>query len=258
MSKNKKSNFLLVYGYNSVKELLKNGQQNILEFYVSSDKKHPQNILDKVRDYAQRFQVKIKYVDLNFFKKNFGLSVKHQGIAVKIESFKYCDYSLWEQSSKNKENELVLLLDKIEDPRNFGAIIRTAAAVGVSAIFVPSYGQSPVTDTVFSTSTGNIFKVNIIQVSNINNTIEKIKKLGFWTYALDMGKKSEENLFRQKLDKKTAFVLGSEGEGVSPKTVNNCDFITSIPMENNVESLNVSVSAAVVMYEWKRQYLKKN
>ena len=145
------------------------------------------------------------------------------------------------------------MLDKIEDVGNFGAIIRTAAAVGVSAIFISGDGQAPINGTVFKTSAGNISKVKIIKCINIGQIVEKLKELKFWTYAVDMDKKKGGDLWGQKFDTNTAFILGAEGSGVSLKVREKCDFVIPIPMENNVESLNVSVSGAIVMYEWKRQ-----
>ena len=151
----------------------------------------------------------------------------------------------------------MLVLDKLEDVGNFGAIIRTAAAVGVSAIFVSGDNQAPVNGTVFKTSAGNILKVKIIKTPNINQIIKKLKELKFWTYAVDMPENAKGgDLWDQKFDTNTAFVLGGEGKGVSEKVRENCDFITPIPMENGVESLNVSVSGAIAMYEWKRQQKK--
>ena len=164
----------------------------------------------------------------------------------------------WELAVRKKERpQLVLVLDHIEDVGNFRAIIRSAAAFGVSAIFVPSDRQAPVNGTVFKTSAGNISKVKIIKIPNVNQLINKLKDLKFWTYAIDMPENSKEGvIWEQKFDSNTAFILGAEGAGVSQKVRENCDFTVPIPMENEVESLNVSVSGAIAMYEWKRQNQK--
>lgn len=252
--KKQKKDGLLIYGQNVIFELLNSQKDNILEFYLLSTKEIKESLTSKIKEISNKYKIKINHVDKNFFIKNFGENINHQGIVAKIKSFQYKDFTQWQEESKQKEKELVLLLDKIEDVGNFGAIIRTAAAVGVSTIFVPSFGQAPMNEAVFKTSAGNIFKIDIIEVSNINNTIKKLKELKFWIYGLDMSQKKENNIFNQEFDKKTVLVLGSEGRGVSEKTLEKCDFISSIPMENDVESLNVSVSAALIMYQWKKQY----
>jgi 23S rRNA (guanosine2251-2'-O)-methyltransferase len=158
-----------------------------------------------------------------------------------------------------------LVLDKVEDPQNFGAIVRSAGAAGVSAVFVANASQAPVNATVFKTSAGVITKVPIVQVANIADTLEKLKDAGFWNYGVDMNELSEEDkednpyaegsksIWDIEFDNNTALVVGAEGSGLSRIARENCDFLVHIPMQNNVESLNVSVSAALSMYEWRRQ-----
>ena len=142
---------------------------------------------------------------------------------------------------------------------NFGAILRTAAATGVAGVIVPKDSQAPINGTVYKTSAGAVAKIPVVRVSNINQIIEKLKKNKFWTAAIDMdeeanSKQQKKNqLWNQTFDTPMAFIMGAEGKGVSVKTKEHADYIISIPMENDIESLNVSVAAAVVLYEWKRQ-----
>ncbi len=242
----------VVFGKNVVVEALRDNPKSISKIITTKKTKEKfLNILER----ARKLKIKIEFTD----EQKLDLMANggnHQNILAVTDSFKYYSFSDWAMQSQEREKDLVLILDKIEDTHNFGAIIRTAAAVGVSAIFVASHKQAPVNATVFKTSAGNIFKIKIIQIANLNDTISKLKKDGFWTYAVDMGKDKKDIIYNQEFDKKTAFVLGSEGKGVSEKIRQNCDFITSIPMQNGVESLNVSVSAAIVLYEYRRQYFK--
>ena len=253
-NKKKKKKELYIYGRNTIEELLKDNFQEIVTFYIDFSKSFSEKFLHSLRKKAKQKNIELKTVDQKFFNKIFSPDVNTQGIAAKLKGFKYKIFSDFLKESKNKDNELVLLLDKIEDPRNFGAIIRTAAAVGVSAIFIKNYNQVGMENSVFKTSAGTIFKIDIVEVSNISDTLKKLKNNGFWTYALDMSDEPENSLLKHDFTQKTALILGSEGNGISQKLVENSDFIISIPMENNVESLNVSVSGALAMYKWKEKF----
>lgn len=176
-----------------------------------------------------------------------------------LKNFSYSNFLEWQKTLDLNKKNLILILNNVEDVHNFGAIIRTAAAVGARGIIVEKVRQAPVNETVLKTSAFNLLKIPIVEVSNINQAIEKMKERNFWIYGLDMFDKNlqevsvSDNIFQQKFDKNTVLVLGSEGKGLAELVKKKCDFIVSIPMENQVESLNVSVSAAVAMYEWKRQ-----
>ena len=243
----------LIFGRKPITEQLKDYSNTIKKIYhIDNSQETPE--VKKILDIAKAKKVNIENINSKTAISILG-KVNHQGISAQVSKFSYQDQMDWEiKIRKSKKKNLVLVLDKMEDVGNFGAIIRTAAAVGVSAIFVSGDNQAPVNGTVFKTSAGNILKVKIIKVVNIGQMIQKLKDLKFWTYAIDMAKGSHKsNLWGQKFDTNTAFILGGEGKGISLKVREKCDFIIPIPMENNVESLNISVSAAIAMYEWKRQ-----
>ncbi|MFH1429837.1 MAG: 23S rRNA (guanosine(2251)-2'-O)-methyltransferase RlmB [Candidatus Margulisiibacteriota bacterium] len=151
----------------------------------------------------------------------------------------------------SQEQPLLLLLDGLEDPRNFGAILRTAEAVGVCGVIIPKRRSVGVTDTVQKTSTGAVDLVRIAQVSNLTQTIARLKDDGYWI----VGMEASGNDLYTKVDYRgpIALVIGSEGNGISRLVKENCDFLVRIPMYGEISSLNASVAAAILMYETVRQ-----
>ena len=182
--------------------------------------------------------------------------VNDQGVVAAISRVEYAEFEDWLISFKPDNNTAVLLLDEIEDPHNFGAILRTAAASGISAIIVPKHRQAPVNAAVFKTSAGTAGRIPIVRAVNLNQAILQLKENQFWVAGLDMS--GDSMLWEQKFDVPMAFVIGNEGRGMRKKTGEHCDFLLSIPMENGVESLNASVSAALVCYEWQKQRINRS
>lgn len=172
-------------------------------------------------------------------KKVSGL---HQGIILSIEDYKYKELD----EILNLENPLVIVLDHIEDPHNFGAIIRTCEAAGVDGIIIPNDRSVEVNGTVVKTSVGTTENVRIIRVTNIVNAIKELKKNGFWIFGTDMNGTDYSKL---DYNGKTAIVCGNEGKGMSRLVEENCDFIASIPMHGEVNSLNASVATGIILFE---------
>jgi 23S rRNA (guanosine2251-2'-O)-methyltransferase len=150
-----------------------------------------------------------------------------------------------------KTNPAVIFLDGIEDPYNFGAILRSAVASGISAVLVPTQKQSPVNATVFKTSSGTAARIPIIRVHDVNQGLKDLELAGFEVCALDGN--SETDYWESQFDKPVAFLIGNEGEGINKKLLKRVTKTLRIPMVNNVESLNASVSAALICYEWARK-----
>ena len=172
----------------------------------------------------------------------------HQGIILDVQDIK--TYNLDEIIPNiNKEYPLVVILDHLEDPHNFGAIIRSSEAFGVDAIIIPNDRSVDITSTVVKTSVGTIEKMKIIKVSNINNAIEKLKKYGYWIVGTDM-----EGVPYTTIDYKTkiAIVIGNEGKGISNLVGKNCDYLAKIPMIGTVNSLNASVACGIFLSEISR------
>lgn len=177
--------------------------------------------------------------------------VNDQGVVAAVSLAEYIEFEVWLDQLEPNKDMAILLLDEIEDPQNFGAILRTAAATGMSAVIVSKHRQAPVNSAVFKTSAGTVGKIPIVRAVNLNQAILSLKEHRFWVAGLDLN--GDSLLWEQKFDVPMAFVIGNEGRGMRKKTSEHCDFLLTIPMQNGVESLNASVSAALVCYEWQKQ-----
>ena len=227
----------LIYGRNTVTSSLKKG--NVLKVYLKddfSDKK----ILEEIKKSGLK-PIIINAKELDKMVK----SDKHQGIVAQIKDFSYRGLEEVINYSKKQEKPLILILDGIEDPHNFGAIIRSADAFSVDAIIIKDRNQVDVTPVVSKVSTGAIDHVRICKVSNLNNAIKTLKSNGYWIYAADGSGTSDYS--KEKYDRPTVLVVGSEGFGISKLVLENSDFIISIPMTGHVNSLNVSVATGILL-----------
>ena len=146
---------------------------------------------------------------------------------------------------------LLVVLDGVEDPHNLGAIIRTAHAAGANAVIVPERRSAPLTETVDRAAAGALEYLPVVRVTNVNQTLERLKQENFWIYGLD--ERGTELHNRVEYATPTAFVLGGEGKGLHQAVQKNCDVLVRIPMAGAVSSLNVSVAAGVVLFEWRRR-----
>jgi len=225
---------MYVYGKNVVNEILKNKKKIKKAFLYKdfSDNRIIENL-------------KYNGVDIKFMSKlelDRLVDGNHQGIIIDIENYEYCDID----ELLENENPLLVILDHLEDPHNFGAIIRTCEAAGVDGIIIPKNRSVEVNSTVMRTSVGALDNVKIAQVTNLKNTINYLKDKGFWIVGTDM-----DGTHYQKIDYKgkMAIVTGSEGFGMSRIVKEACDFIATIPMKGSINSLNASVATALVVYE---------
>ena len=227
-----------IYGRKPVLETIDAGVA-INRAYII-DQKTP--IVGKIIDKLNRAKVEIKFVDKNFFKDVEG---NHQGVMIEVESFKYGSFDDLSDSEK------LILLDKIEDPHNLGAIIRSAESFGFDGVIIPERRSAKVTPTVYKTSAGAINNIKIVMVKNLNRTMEELKERGFWIYGL--AGESESSIDQTNLKGKVALVVGNEGDGLSRMVREHCDMLVKIPMQGLVNSLNASVASAISMYEVVRQ-----
>ena len=199
---------------------------------------------EKILNAISKKGIAPKHVDLATLNKMSG-NGNHQGIIVETFPHEYSSLEEIIKSSKQKEQPLILILDEIEDPQNFGAILRSADAFGVDGVVIKSKNQVPLNWTVAKVSTGAIEYVKVAQVSNLNNVIKVLKENGFWIYAADgSGKDSYEKV---DYSGSVALIVGSEGRGISQLVMKNSDFIIKIPMTGHVNSLNVSVSTGILL-----------
>ena len=164
----------------------------------------------------------------------------HQGIIIDIDDYEY--YPL----DEIEKEEVIIMLDHLEDPHNFGAIIRTVEAAGYKSIIIPKDRSVEVTPTVMKVSAGTLENVKIARVNNLVNTINELKKQGYWIIGTAMDGTDYKNIdYKGKI----VIIIGNEGKGMSRLVKENCDFIASIPMNGKVNSLNASVAAALIIYE---------
>lgn len=215
---------MLVYGKNVLKELDK---KKIKKIFVSSKEVIP---------YLKSENLKYNVVPKSRLDKM--VSGNHQGIVIDIFDYEY--YSL-----DDLDSDFVVILDHLEDPHNFGAIIRTCECAGIKNIIIPKDRSVHVNDTVVHISAGAIEHVHIIMVSNLVNAINTLKKKGYFIYAADM---LGENYQDISYNDKKALVIGNEGNGISNVVMDNSDVIISIPMKGTLNSLNASVSAGILIY----------
>ena len=225
---------MFVYGKNVVIETLKNNQpiKKAIIYKNFQDK----NIISAL----QKKNIPIKFVEkFELYKLANG---NHQCIMISIPDYEYVSLD----ELLEKENPLLVILDHLEDPHNLGAIVRTCEAAGVDGIIIPKNRSVEVTSTVMRTSVGALDYVKIARVTNLTETMNYLKKQGFWIVGTDMdGEDYQEIDYRGK----TVLVIGNEGSGMSRLVKENCDFIASIPMNGHVNSLNASVAAGIVIYE---------
>ena len=175
----------------------------------------------------------------------------HQGVIAMAAAYEYAEVEDILQKAKDKgEAPFVFLLDNIEDPHNLGAIIRTANLAGAHGVIIPKHRAVGLTATVAKTSAGALNYTPVAKVSNLGQTIDQLKKEGLWFVCADMG---GEVMYRLNLKGAIGLVVGNEGNGVSRLVREKCDFIASIPMKGDIDSLNASVAAGVLAYEIVRQ-----
>lgn len=235
----------VIYGKNACIAVLKTRKREIFEILLSREKKTEYSpfIDEKLSKY-------VKIVDLNYLKKITQEDSKHQGIAISCGKFNYTQYDKFLNNLSKKDDFTIFALDMINDPHNLGAIIRSAYGFGVDMVVLQSFNSCQVNETVARTSAGYSEYLDILSVSNLNQFIYNIKKLDFFTAALDVNHKKNITIkdFASSFTKK-CFVFGSEGLGVSDLILKNSDYSIKIDMKNDCESLNLSNTAAIVGYE---------
>ena len=226
---------MLVFGRNVAKEILRSDKK--VEKIIIQEDFNDDSVFSLIEKRGIRPQIMSKR-DFSRFDK-----YSHQGIILYIEDFKYCEI----EDFIYDENSKVVILDHLEDPHNLGAIIRTCEAAGINGIILPKDRSVSVNSTVMKTSTGALENVNIAMVTNLNQTIKKLKDNGFWIVGTDM----ENSVDYREIDYsgKIALVIGSEGFGMSESVKKSCDFIARIPMNGKINSLNASVAAGIMIYE---------
>ena len=238
-----------IEGRNACMEAFRSGKTIDKLFILDGCHDGPVNSI--VRE-AKKGDTIINYVSKDRLD-NMSKTGKHQGVIAFAAAYEYAtvDQILQEARSKNEE-PFIFILDNIEDPHNLGAIIRTANLAGAHGVIIPKRRAAGLTATVARTSAGALNYTPVAKVTNISATIEDLKREGLWFVCADMG---GETMYNLNLKGPIGLVIGNEGEGVSRLVREKCDFIASIPMKGDIDSLNASVAAGVLAYEIVRQRL---
>ena len=225
---------MYIYGKNVVKEKIQSGEK-VNKAYVS-ERFNDKDIISLLK----HNHIKYTFVPDKFL--NDKVDGMHQGIVLDVDDVK--TYELGYILNLKKENPIVVMLDHLEDPHNFGAIIRTCEALGIDAIIIPNDRSVNINGTVVKTSVGAIYNIPIVRVVNLNNCIRDLKKNGYWIYGTDMDGEDYNSL---DYNNPVCLIIGNEGSGMSKVVRDNCDFIASIPMSGKINSLNASVSAGIIL-----------
>ena len=241
-----------------IKSLTIEGRNAVLEAFRSGKPVDKLFVLDGCQDGPVRTIVReAKKHDtiLNFVSKErldqLSETGKHQGVIAHAAAYEYSEIEdMFALAEKRGEDPFFILLDNIEDPHNLGAIIRTANLAGAHGVIIPKRRAVGLTATVAKTSSGALNYTPVAKVTNLAKTMEELKARGLWFVCADMG---GESMYRMNLTGPIGLVIGNEGEGVSRLVKEKCDFVASIPMKGDIDSLNASVAAGVLAYEIVRQ-----
>ena len=238
----RKEDYMRIYGRKILKEALENNIP-VRKVYFAQLEKPSKDFLNLV-EIVEKKGIPYKFVTK---KKadNLVHGEKSQGVVADLEEFPY--FSLEEVLEKYiNTDKFVILLDQIQDPHNFGAIVRSAVGAGVDFIVIPKNNSVKVTSAVVKVSAGTIFKIPIVMVTNLARTVERLKNRDFWIYAATMG---GTPYYEIDVKGNIGIVFGNEGKGIRRLVREKCDGTVSIPMKRNIDSLNVAVSAGIIMYD---------
>lgn len=233
---------IYLYGRNALKEALVTKPASIQKVFLDKNARADAELVALLTKHA---------IAISEMKESDGRvdrDAVHQGVIAQINTAAL--YSDLDTVLKKEGRLGLVLLDELQDPHNVGAIIRSAAAFGIDAVLIPEHNQAPITGTVIKTSAGMVFRVPIIKIGNVNQTLRTLKEKGYWIYGL--AGDGAQSLSKTTFDTSTVFVVGNEGDGIREKTLELCDFKLSIPIDPRCESLNAATATAVVLYEWSK------
>lgn len=237
----------LLAGRHAALEALRANKRRFFRLWLEGKEETPalEGIVAEIVALAQAHNVPIRYIQRGLFDKLREERVNHQGVALETGGFPYA--SLDDLLPPRQPDPIFLLLDHVQDPQNLGTLIRTAEAMGVAGVVIPERRAAGITPAVSNASAGAVEHLPVAQVTNINRTIEDMKKANIWVAGLDGGDDAIP-LSRANLTGPMAFVVGNEGSGLSRLTREKCDFLIRLPMTGQIESLNASVAGSIVLY----------
>lgn len=241
------SDKLYIAGTRAVLEALESNV-SINKIFTIKQKQEYKDIYKHIFSEAKNQGIPIQYVPKE--KLDYLYKGNHQGIIAAASPIKYLELNDFLENLKN-DNPLILLLDGINDVRNFGAIARTSLAAGVDGIIIPQGGNVQITDDAIKASAGALLKIPVIRVIHLKDAIYQLKSYDFSILAAT--EKAQKSIYEANFKKPIALILGNEEKGIQPSLLKLCDEILKIPIIGNIDSLNVSVSAGIIIYEIFRQ-----
>lgn len=237
-----------IYGKHALMEALLNTPQVVHKVFLSKEAANDREL----RFLLSKHNISVAPIK-NQEKRMVGEDAAHQGVIASAETSKLLiDFGQFADGLEPTDATMLVILDELTDPHNVGAIIRSAAAFGAAGVLIPTHNQAPITGAVVKASVGMVFRVPLISISNVNYAIDVLKEKGFCAYALAM--EGSRAVGEEAFAMPTVFVVGNEGRGIRQKTLERADVTLRIPMHSRAESLNASVSAAVVMYAWSARH----
>jgi len=238
----------LIFGVNPVKESLQ-GTRGAFNLYVQISA--TDHRVEKIIRLAEERGVAVHRRDKGDLTRMCASS-HHQGIALEVEPFRYADFDdLMTAVDQSGRGGFLLVLDAIQDPHNLGALIRSAACAGADGVFIPKDRACGITAAAEKTSAGAVETVPVAMVTNIAQTLEILKKRGYWVYGLDGA--ARQTVYQTDFSGNVALVIGGEGEGIRPLVRKQCDVVMSIPQYGGVSSLNASVAGGIALFEIARK-----
>lgn len=247
--KDKHGNENMIEGRNAVLEAFRSGKPADKLFVLDGCQDSPVRTI--VRE-AKKHDTLVQFVDKERLTQ-LSQTGRHQGVIAYTAAYEYAQVEDMLALAKERgEDPFLILLDDIEDPHNLGAIIRTANLAGAHGVIIPKRRAVGLTATVAKTSAGAINYTPVAKVTNLTKTMKELKEKGLWFVCADMG---GESMYKLNLTGPIGLVIGNEGEGVSRLVKETCDFVASIPMKGDIDSLNASVATGVLAYEIVRQRL---
>jgi len=249
--KSKKQEKIYIYGKHALMEALRNAPKVIRKVFLAPDMRDTE-----LRILIEKNNIPTVQLAAGRGKTLVGKDAVHQGVIAIMDPpsllMSFDEFLAGPSLYSGPAKIAVAILAEVQDPHNVGAVIRSAAAFGLSAVLIPEHNQAQITGAVVKSSAGMVFRIPLVSIGNVNHALEVLKKRGFWIYGLSANGKTA--LGTEIFDAPSAFVIGNESAGIREKTLEACDVELSIPMSARTESLNAAASAAIVFFEWSRKH----
>jgi 23S rRNA (guanosine2251-2'-O)-methyltransferase len=243
IKKTDKTKPVYIYGKHALREALTQRPLSVQKIFLS-----PQFDDEQLLQVITKSRISVFTLKTKELENEVGSETSHQGVIALIDPGQLMvPFASFIESLDMRTNPGLVVFDEVHDPQNVGSVIRSAAAFGISAILFPEHNQAQITGSVVKVSAGMAFRIPLVSIGNVNQTVRTLKEKGFWVYGLDM---NGTPVIEETFEKPSVFILGNEARGIREKTLELCDIPLSIPMHPRTESLNAATAAAIVMYQW--------